>query len=61
MNTATGEVVATGKSPTPRHDLAEGIVAAVRQIPPEVLARIGLVSLSTTLATNSFGSNGLTI
>jgi len=53
VNTATGEVVATGKSPTTRHDLAEGIIAAVRQIPPEVLARIGLVSLSTTLATNS--------
>lgn len=53
MNTATGEVVAAGKAPTTRHDLAEGIVAAVRQIPPDVLSRVGLVSLSTTLATNS--------
>ena len=53
MNTATGEVIAAGKAPTTRHDLAEGIIAAVRQIPPDVLERIGLVSLSTTLATNS--------
>ncbi len=53
VNTATGEVIAAGKAPTTRHDLAEGIVNAVRQIPPDVLSRVGLVSLSTTLATNS--------
>ncbi len=53
VNAVTAEVVAAGKAPTTRHDLAEGIVNAVRQIPADVLARVGLVSISTTLATNA--------
>ena len=50
------EVIATAKSLTTRHDLAEGIGAAVRavleqsQIDPSDIA---LASLSTTLATNA--------
>jgi N-methylhydantoinase A/oxoprolinase/acetone carboxylase beta subunit len=50
---ATGEVVASAKAPTTRHDLAVGIINAASQVPEELLRRVGLVSLSTTLATNS--------
>jgi N-methylhydantoinase A/oxoprolinase/acetone carboxylase beta subunit len=49
-----GEVVASAKALTTRHDLAEGIrQAASEVITAERAARIELVSLSTTLATNS--------
>jgi len=53
VDEATSEVVATAKMPTTRHDLAEGITNAVKGLPAELLARVGLVSLSTTLATNA--------
>ncbi|MCY7304945.1 MAG: hydantoinase/oxoprolinase family protein [Rhodoferax sp.] len=45
--------VATAKSLTTRFDLALGIGAALDQLPAESLARVDLVSLSTTLTTNS--------
>lgn len=50
------EVVAWAKALTTRHDLAEGIGAAVRAVLAQSAvdpARIGLASLSTTLATNA--------
>jgi N-methylhydantoinase A/oxoprolinase/acetone carboxylase beta subunit len=49
-------VIATAKSLTTRHDLAEGIGKAVRAVLAEAgidPAQIGLASLSTTLATNA--------
>ncbi|MGQ9552997.1 MAG: hydantoinase/oxoprolinase N-terminal domain-containing protein [Anaerolineae bacterium] len=49
----TNTVVAAAKSPTTRHDLSEGIINAVKRLPAETLDRVGLVSLSTTLATNA--------
>ena len=53
VDASSGAVVAAAKSPTTRHDLAEGIELAIRALPAEALARVGLVSLSTTLATNA--------
>ncbi|WP_299348896.1 hydantoinase/oxoprolinase family protein [uncultured Shimia sp.] len=50
------EVIATAKSLTTRHDLAEGIGAAVSAVLTEAAidpAEITLASLSTTLATNA--------
>ncbi|NPV07557.1 MAG: hydantoinase/oxoprolinase family protein [Anaerolineae bacterium] len=49
----SGRVLASAKAPTTRHDLAKGIASAVRQVPEDLLRRVGLVSLSTTLATNA--------
>jgi len=46
-------VAAAAKAPTTRHDLAEGIIEAVGALPHGLLRRVGLVSLSTTLATNA--------
>ncbi len=46
-------VLASAKAPTTRYDLAVGIAEAVGRLPASLLGRIGLVSLSTTLATNS--------
>ena len=53
---ADGSVVATAKAATTHHDLAVGVIAALRAIlaTPEVSAvDVALVSLSTTLATNA--------
>ena len=50
---AQRHVVATAKSLTTRFDLALGIGAALDQLPADSLARVDLVSLSTTLTTNS--------
>jgi N-methylhydantoinase A/oxoprolinase/acetone carboxylase beta subunit len=53
---ATSTVVATAKSPTTHHDLAIGILGAIDAVLHEAgvePARIELVSLSTTLATNA--------
>ena len=47
------KIVAFAKSLTTRFDLALGIGASLDQLPPALLSRIGLVSLSTTLTTNS--------
>ncbi len=46
-------VVAAAKSLTTRFDLAEGIGNSIAKLPPELLADIVLVSLSTTLTTNA--------
>ena len=47
------QVVATHKSLTTRHDLTVGIGDALEGLPADLLQRITLVSLSTTLTTNS--------
>ena len=47
------QVVASAKSLTTRFDLAQGIAGALDQLPQEWLAQVTLVSLSTTLTTNS--------
>ena len=46
-------IVASAKSPTLKDDLAAGVEAAIDGLPAEFLGSIGLVSLSTTLATNA--------
>ena len=65
LDTADGRVLATGKALTTREDLSIGLCGAIakvleptRQPPPQTRRRrqtgdIGLVSLSTTLATNA--------
>ncbi|MEO6624582.1 MAG: hydantoinase/oxoprolinase family protein [Burkholderiaceae bacterium] len=50
---AERRVVASAKSLTTRFDLAVGVGGALDQLPPELMARVDLVSLSTTLTTNS--------
>jgi len=47
------QVVAAAKSLTTRFDLAVGISASLDRLPKDRLARVVLVSLSTTLTTNS--------
>jgi len=51
------QVVAAAKALTTKHDLALGVGAAIDRAlaagPPDAAQRIGLVSLSTTLATNA--------
>ncbi|MCF8159186.1 MAG: hydantoinase/oxoprolinase family protein [Polaromonas sp.] len=46
-------IVATAKSLTTRFDLALGIGASLDKLPGQLLCRVGMVSLSTTLTTNS--------
>jgi N-methylhydantoinase A/oxoprolinase/acetone carboxylase beta subunit len=46
-------IVASAKSLTTRFDLAVGIGASLDKLPPALLAQVVLVSLSTTLTTNS--------
>ena len=50
---AAREVVAASKSLTTRFDLAQGIAASLDGLPQAFLAQVDLVSLSTTLTTNS--------
>ena len=50
---AAREVVAASKSLTTRFDLALGIAASLDGLPADLLAQVELVSLSTTLTTNS--------
>ncbi len=50
---AAREVVAASKSLTTRFDLAQGIAASLDGLPQDLLAQVDLVSLSTTLTTNS--------
>jgi N-methylhydantoinase A/oxoprolinase/acetone carboxylase beta subunit len=52
LNAARG-VVAASKSLTTRFDLAQGISASLDGLPQALLAQVDLVSLSTTLTTNS--------
>ena len=47
------QVVASAKSLTTRFDLAQGIAGALDQLPQALLGKVTLVSLSTTLTTNS--------
>ncbi len=47
------QVVAAAKSLTTAFDLSQGIGGALGRLPPEMLACVDLVSLSTTLTTNS--------
>lgn len=47
------QVIAAAKSLTTRFDLAVGIGGALDKLPQEALGRVDLVSLSTTLTTNS--------
>lgn len=47
------EIVAAAKQLTTRYDLTVGIARAIDALPPERLAEVSLVSLSTTLTTNS--------
>ena len=49
----TGKVLSKAKSPTTRPDLTIGIRGAMDGLDPELLRRVHLVSLSTTLATNA--------
>ena len=56
LDTATGNVRATGKSLTTRDDLSIGVGDAIQRVLEDFdgsAADIGLVSLSTTLATNA--------
>ena len=50
---ANRQVLAAAKSLTTRFDLALGIGAALDKLPQDALAQVALVSLSTTLTTNS--------
>ena len=49
----TKAVLAKGKSPTTKQDLAQGIGGALDTLPRGLLERAELVALSTTLATNA--------
>ena len=53
LDPATGRVVAWHKTPTTHTDLAVGITAAIDGLPDIAPSQIGLVTLSTTLATNA--------
>ena len=50
---ASRQVVAAAKCLTTPFDLAQGIGGALDRLPAEMLAAVDLVSLSTTLTTNS--------
>lgn len=50
---ADKKIVAFAKSLTTRFDLTLGIDTALDQLPPQLLSQVVLVSLSTTLTTNS--------
>lgn len=50
---ADRKIVASAKSLTTRFDLALGIAASLDKLPSNLLSQVGLVSLSTTLTTNS--------
>ena len=50
---ASKRVVAAAKSLTTRFDLAIGIGSALDKLPQDLLGQVALVSLSTTLSTNS--------
>ncbi|HPT78066.1 MAG TPA: hydantoinase/oxoprolinase family protein [Candidatus Atribacteria bacterium] len=47
------EVVAGAKALTTRDNLSTGIIRSLRQLPNDIIKEVGLVSLSTTLATNT--------
>lgn len=47
------QVLSWGKTQTTKHNLEQGIDTAIGQLDKELLAKVELVSLSTTLATNA--------
>ena len=49
----TGMVVAKAKSPTTPHDLSIGVGKAIAALPRDLLDRVSIACLSTTLATNA--------
>ena len=51
------EVLGTAKALTTRHDLSLGIAEALDKLPPGLVGRADLISLSTTLATNACVEN----
>ncbi len=53
----TNKVLGKAKAPTTRWDHSIGIGEALSQIDPEQLQHVGLVSISTTLATNAIVEN----
>ncbi|MGE4577202.1 MAG: hydantoinase/oxoprolinase family protein [Candidatus Methanomethylophilaceae archaeon] len=53
MDIETGEVLVSHKSPTTHEDLTIGIRGSIEGLSDEILAKVGVVSLSSTLATNS--------
>jgi N-methylhydantoinase A/oxoprolinase/acetone carboxylase beta subunit len=50
---STQRVLAKGKALTTKDELSRGVAAAIGTLPAELVARVQLVSLSTTLATNA--------
>ena len=50
---AENQVVASGKSLTTHSQLETGISAVLEKLPPDLLSKVTLASLSTTLATNA--------
>jgi len=50
---ASQQVLAKAKALTTKDDLSVGVAAAIGKLPAELVARVQLVSLSTTLATNA--------
>ena len=53
MDFETGELIASNKSPTTYKDLTIGIKGAIEGLTDEILSEVGVLSLSSTLATNS--------
>lgn len=53
------KIISRAKSLTTKWKYSEGIMAAVRQLPSEVLKTVDLVSLSTTLVTNAIVESNL--
>ena len=49
----SGEILDSGKSNTIKEDLKLGIINTLDQMSPDLLKKVSLVSLSTTLATNA--------
>lgn len=53
MDFETGELIASHKSPTTYEDLTIGVKGSMEGLTDEILSKVGVVSLSSTLATNS--------
>ncbi|MCF8037217.1 MAG: hypothetical protein K9K62_10125, partial [Desulfobacteraceae bacterium] len=53
MDYHTREVLASGKTLTTREDLAQGVVSVLKSLNIKDPARVKLVGISSTLATNS--------
>lgn len=53
LELGTGEILCKSKSRTTPEDLCIGIRGAISFLEPGLLGRLGIVSLSSTLATNS--------